>query len=206
MAEAGGLNPLQHGFESHRGHSVGFARSVFDCSLRSLRIALGSRCLPHSLADGEALSALSLVQAATRNPGRADRALESADFVVARRRQSVVCSLRLHCSLRSLRLALVGCCLPHSLADERRVCSLARPGQRRASLPQHGGARSGVELLAPCLIARYPWRAFPVPWDGKRISSGSRSPQQSSQLFQSRKKRALAQRFSRLMCAPTTGA
>ena len=25
-------------------------------------------------------------------------------------------------------------CLPHSLADERRVCSLARPGQRRASL------------------------------------------------------------------------
>ena len=25
-------------------------------------------------------------------------------------------------------------CLPHSLADEKHVCSLARPGQRRASL------------------------------------------------------------------------
>src|SRR5215211_4487789 len=39
-----------------------------------------------SLADGEALSALLLVQAATRNPGRADRALASGYFVVARRR------------------------------------------------------------------------------------------------------------------------
>ena len=87
-------------------------------------------------------------------PLAADRALDSAYFVVARRRKSVVFSLRLHCSLRSLRLALASRCLPHSLADERRVCSLARPGQRRASLAQHGGARSGVELLAPCLIAR----------------------------------------------------
>jgi hypothetical protein len=31
--------------------------------------------------------------------------------------------------------------LPHSLADEKRVCSLARPGQRRASMAQRGGAR-----------------------------------------------------------------
>jgi hypothetical protein len=45
-------------------------------------------------------------------------------------------SLHAHCSLRSLRLALVSRCLPHSLAG-----SLARPGQRRASLAQHGGAR-----------------------------------------------------------------
>ena len=43
-------------------------------------------------------------------------------------------SLRAYCSLRSLRLALVSCCLPHSLADEKHVCSLARPGQQRASL------------------------------------------------------------------------
>jgi hypothetical protein len=50
-------------------------------------------------------------------------------------------SLRLHCSLRSLRLALVSRCLPHSLAAEKRVCSLARPGQRRASLAHHAGAR-----------------------------------------------------------------
>src|SRR5215211_5404692 len=40
------------------------------------------------------------------------------------------------CSLRSLRLALVSRYLPHSLAG-----SLARPGQRRASLAQYGGAR-----------------------------------------------------------------
>ena len=65
-----------------------------------------------------------------------------------------------HCSLRSRRLALLSRCLPHSLADEQQVCSLPRPGQRRASLAQLGGARSGVELLAPlarialCLIAR----------------------------------------------------
>ena len=44
-----------------------------------------------------------------------------------------------HCSLRSLRLALESRCLPHSLADEERVCSRARPGQRRASLAQRGG-------------------------------------------------------------------
>src|SRR5687768_9161783 len=79
------------------GHLVSLlcsiARSVFDCSLRSLRIALGSRCLPYSLADGEALSALSLVQAATRNPGRADRALASAYFVVTRGTKERVPSL-----------------------------------------------------------------------------------------------------------------
>jgi hypothetical protein len=46
-----------------------------------------------------------------------------------------------HCSLRSLRLALLSRCLPRSLADERRVCSLTRPGQRRTSLAPCGGAR-----------------------------------------------------------------
>ena len=44
-----------------------------------------------------------------------------------------------HCSLRSLRLTLRSRCLPHSLADEKHVCSLDRPGQRRASLAHHGG-------------------------------------------------------------------
>jgi len=34
-------------------------------------------------------------------------------------------------SLRSRRIALVSRCLPHSLADEERVRSLARPGQPR---------------------------------------------------------------------------
>jgi hypothetical protein len=45
-----------------------------------------------------------------------------------------VFSLRAYCSLRPLRLAHVSCCLPHLLADEKHVCSLARPGQQRASL------------------------------------------------------------------------
>ena len=46
-----------------------------------------------------------------------------------------VFSLRAYCSLRSLRLALVSCCLPHSRADEKHVCALAaRPGQQRSSL------------------------------------------------------------------------
>jgi hypothetical protein len=40
-------------------------------------------------------------------------------------------------------------CLPRSLADEKRVCSLTRPGQRRASLAQHGSARF------PMLAARF---------------------------------------------------
>ena len=64
------------------------------------------------------------------------------------RRQSPTKSMSahssVHCSLRSRRLALVSCCLPHSLADEKHVCSLTRPGQQRASLAQHAGARSGV--------------------------------------------------------------
>ena len=62
-------------------------------------------------------------------------------------------SLHVNCSLRSLRLALVSRCLPRPLAG-----SLTRPGQRRASLAQHGGARYPMlaeryfcALLAPLL-------------------------------------------------------
>ena len=47
-------------------------------------------------------------------------------------------SLRLFCSLRSLRLALVSRCLPHSLADEKHVCSLA---SSRTAARQPGSAR-----------------------------------------------------------------
>jgi hypothetical protein len=36
---------------------------------------------------------------------------------------------------------VVSRCLPLSLADEERVCSLDRPGQRRVSLAPCGGAR-----------------------------------------------------------------
>jgi hypothetical protein len=69
--------------------------------------------------------------------------LERAYFVVARGRKHVP-SLRVYCSLRSLRLALVSRCLPHLLADERHVCSLARPGQRRASLLSTAARDPGV--------------------------------------------------------------
>jgi hypothetical protein len=72
---------------------------------------------------------------------RAARASRAGVRLLRRRSKTKrrVCSLRSHCSLRSLRLALVSRCLPHSRADEKRVCPLVRPGQRRASLAQHGG-------------------------------------------------------------------
>jgi hypothetical protein len=75
------------------------------------------------------------------NSFRTARASRALDPLLRRRsrRKERLRSLRLHCSLRSLRLALIGRCLPHSLADEKHVCSLPRPGQRRASLAQHGG-------------------------------------------------------------------
>jgi hypothetical protein len=77
-----------------------------------------------------------LLQIGGANIAGADRASwppTSSSF----RDEQRVPSLPVHCSLRSLRLALVSRCLPRSQ-------SLARPGQRRVSLAQHGGARSGV--------------------------------------------------------------
>jgi hypothetical protein len=59
-----------------------------------------------------------------------------------------LCSLRVNCSLRSLRLALFSRCLPHSLADEMHVCSLTRPGQRRARPAEHG--RRAIGRSQPC--------------------------------------------------------
>src|SRR4051794_38442256 len=44
MAEAGGLNPLQHGFESHRGHCI-------DCLARFVRFADGLLLLRKLVAD-----------------------------------------------------------------------------------------------------------------------------------------------------------
>src|SRR5688572_23759745 len=98
---------------------------------------------------------------------RASR-LESAYFVVARRPKARLLA-RSACSLRSLRLALVSRCLPHSLAG-----SLARPGQRRASLAQHGGAR--LPTLTPLLCGAFVHRAWNPPTssalaDQKRVCS-----------------------------------
>ena len=73
-----------------------------------------------------------------------------------------VCSLR-HCSLRSLRLALVGHCLPHSLADRAaRSPSRAaarRPGStRRRATPRRPGTRHTLARVPEVLIG-FP-RAF----------------------------------------------
>jgi hypothetical protein len=133
--------------------------AVFNCSLRSLRIALWSPPTSSSFADEERVCSL-LLSTAARDPGvqllaplAADRALESAHFVVVRRRKP--CLLTPYTLLAQL--AEAGACwpLPSSLAcDEKRVCLLARPGQRRASPAQHGGARSGVQWLAPLAADR----------------------------------------------------
>jgi len=86
------------------------------------------------------------------------------------RNEKRVPSLPVHCSLRSLRLALVSHCLPHSLAGERRACSLARPGQRRASLAQHSGARSG--LIASLALARsVEWLARAIRENLQRLAA-----------------------------------
>jgi len=91
----------------------------------SARIALCSPPTSSSLADEKRVCSLRLSTAA-RDPG--------LDLL-----RSV------HCSLRSL--AGASCrCFPHSLAEERRVCALVRPGQRRASLAQRG-SRHGVRRL-----------------------------------------------------------
>ena len=89
--------------------------------------------------------------------------------LLRRRSQTIrrVCSFLLHCSLRSLRLALGSRCLPYSLADEKRVRSLARPGQRHASLAQHGGARSDARsstTFETTFGGRMIWGVTVTPW------------------------------------------
>jgi hypothetical protein len=76
-----------------------------------------------------------------RQSRRLPGAIRSERQRAIRQRKERLRSLLIHCSLRSLRLALTSPCLPHSLADEKRVRLLARPGQRRASLAPCGGAR-----------------------------------------------------------------
>src|SRR5688572_16432621 len=132
------------------------ARSA--CSLRSLRLALVSRCLPHSLAGSLARPGQRRASLAQHGGARLPTLTPPLCGAFAHRAwnpptsssladQKRICSLEVHCSLRSLRLALVSRCLPHSLAG-----SLARPGQRRASLAQHGGAR--LPTLTPRGIPR----------------------------------------------------
>jgi hypothetical protein len=126
-------------------------------------------------------------------------------------------SLLVHCSLRSLSLALCCRCLPHSLADEERVRSLDRPGQRRASLAPCGGARFPTlavlilhcSRIALCLTARFARcdvrlvAAVFVGSDGteKRCSviSSCRSAARTSRI---RRRRRPSQRKERLRSLP----
>jgi membrane protein DedA with SNARE-associated domain len=57
-------------------------------------------------------------------------------------------------------------------ADERHVCSLVRPGQRRASLAQHGGA--GFPDARNQGAAGFPTLAIRGPRDFRRSQSGGR--------------------------------
>jgi hypothetical protein len=122
------------------------SRAMFDCSLRSR----GSRLepLPSSLTCRQkSVSARSFVQ---DSGARSWARLESADFVVARRGKCASDRSSVHCSLRSLRLALVGHCLPHSLADDK-ACVLAHSS--RTAVRQPGSARR--RAISPTLAATW---------------------------------------------------
>ena len=104
------------------------------------------------------------------------------------RRKERLRSFRVHCSLRSQRLALSGRCLPHSLADEERVCSLDRPGQRRTSLAPRGGARFcrrertlvsvGFQACRPSFAMRRVW--FSTSRENMRLIAARSMPGRST--------------------------
>ena len=76
--------------------------------------------------------------------------LERAYFVVARGEKHVP-SLRVYCSLRSLRLALVSRCLPRSLADGK-ACLLARSSRTASRQPLSTAARVFTSSLRWLLL------------------------------------------------------
>ena len=94
MAEAGGLNPLQHGFESHRGHRIGLPRSPSSLCLMARYARCDVRRKPPSSSDPtkrlcrkSALFSMSFVGSSCRSAARtsrADRALQPAAVLVAR--------------------------------------------------------------------------------------------------------------------------
>ena len=129
MAEAGGLNPLQHGFESHRGHA-----------LIALLAALARVELPHSLRS------LCLIARFARCDVRREVAVfgGSDETIVVESALSSTTFRRLLLQIGGANIAGTDRAgyppTSSSLADGRAFL-LARP--------QHGGARSGVALLRP---------------------------------------------------------
>jgi hypothetical protein len=141
---------------------------VSNGSLRSLRCSPGSRRLRRIRRNDHVGGSAPFRRVSSAPPADRRREHRGADRALSPPTSSSIAdekrvgSLRMHCSLRSLRLAPSSRCLPHSLADERRICSLARPGQRRASLAQHGGARSVLNRLLR--------RQRPESWRRRRSS------------------------------------
>jgi hypothetical protein len=97
-------------------------RAVFDCSLPLAAMFAG---LPRS--SSEPTERKSVVPSSPPADRRREHR-ESAAVVVPRRGKNASAHSLVHCSLRSLRLALVSRGLPHSLADKKRVCSLQDSG------------------------------------------------------------------------------
>ena len=104
------------------------------CSLRSLRCSLGFAAT--FVGSGETIKRCSAISSC-RSAARTSRTRQVRRR--SRRNNVSVAPLTL---LAPLAEAGAGEPLPSSLARRRRrVCSLARPGQRRASLAHHGGVR-----------------------------------------------------------------
>ena len=115
--------------------------------------------------------------------------------LLRRRSQTIrrVCSFLLHCSLRSLRLALCCRCLPHSLR-RRRTCLLARssrtaarqPGSvRRRAIPDARSAERVVEVRARAITSRLRASVNRAPLSGRaseptRFSSASERGRQGT--------------------------
>ncbi len=106
MAEAGGLNPLQHGFESHRGHCVRLlATARADRALESGAVVVARR------GKNASAPSFSVRRRAIRGPIARYRSRGSRSWIRRRRRRSQreerLCSLllraaaRVDCSLRS---------------------------------------------------------------------------------------------------------
>jgi hypothetical protein len=124
-------------------------RAVSDCSLRSLRCSLVAAVFVGAYGTERRCSAISSCRSAARTSRIRRRRRRS------QRKDASAPSISI-ARCRSLGPALVSRCLPPSLADERRVCSLARPGQRRASLAPCDGAR--LPTLATRNAGDYPVR------------------------------------------------
>ncbi len=104
-----------------------------------------------------------------RSAARTSRARIALCSRLLRRRsetKSVSPLSSVHCSLRSLRLAPVSRCLPHSLADEERVCSLdssrtaaRQPGsvRRRAIRARTDQSSSAVSPNPECVKRLRRW-------------------------------------------------